>query len=123
MHARRTLVGLLATSIVGGGLVAAQVAHAKSARAATRTATDKPAAVETPDVIAALQKTGAYLRNLQTFAVKAEMTADDERAQARAGEEVRDRHAAGGPLLLGDRPGHHGGDQVGDAGRDVGGER
>jgi hypothetical protein len=68
---------LLATSIVGGGLVAAQVAHAKSARAATRTATDKPAAVETPDVIAALQKTGAYLRNLQTFVVKSQMTTDD----------------------------------------------
>jgi hypothetical protein len=75
MQARRTLVGLLATTIVGSGLVVAQVAHAKSARAAARTA-EKPA-VDTPDVIAALQKMGTQLRNLQAFAVKAQTTTDD----------------------------------------------
>jgi len=61
--------------ILGSGLVTSQLAHAKAARAAASTA-DK-VAVETPDVIAALKRMGAYLRNLQSFAVKADMATDD----------------------------------------------
>ncbi len=72
MHARRTLIGLLAASILGGGVLAGQVAHAKAARAAATAA-----AVDTPDAIAALRKMGAFLRNLQAFAVKSQMTTDD----------------------------------------------